>query len=99
MRSSDFISWRLLVSPVSKPACDRRHQPLCAAEIARMRSFGTVTQLNPDSRSQPKSAGTKAQFWSSEGVRLRSFKAILRSRTPARSDLSILINAALIDEC
>ncbi|MGB7949068.1 MAG: hypothetical protein WCH75_15390, partial [Candidatus Binatia bacterium] len=55
--------------------------------------------VEPGFRSQPKSAGTKAQSWSSEGVRLPSFKAILRSSTPSRSDLSILINAALIDEC
>jgi hypothetical protein len=55
--------------------------------------------IPPGLRSQPKSAGTKAQSWSSEGVRLRSFKAMLRASTPLRSGLGILINAALIDEC
>jgi hypothetical protein len=53
-------------------------------------------QLNPDSAVN---AGSEAQSWSSEGVRLGSFKMILRSLTPSRSGLSNRLKAALIDAC
>jgi len=38
----------------------------------------------PDSVVKPKSAGSEVQYWSNEGVRLRSFKMVLRSLPPSR---------------
>jgi len=45
---------------------------------AQVLALSRILQLNPNA---PES---EAQSWSSEGVRLGSFKLILRSRTPSR---------------
>jgi len=55
--------------------------------------------MKPDSAVKPGTTGSEAHSWSSEGVRLQSFKMILCLSHAVAMKLKHPLNLALVDAC